>query len=59
MDLAGFAAELTLERIEWIREQVARTIADADTSELYELWAETEDLDAWLAEARALVAALA
>jgi hypothetical protein len=45
--LDGVASELTAERIEAICTMVERTTADAETSELYDLWAESGDVAAW------------
>lgn len=47
-DLAAFAAQLTPERISWIRQQQERALSDGEHSELYELWAETDSLNSWL-----------
>ncbi|MCS4277476.1 hypothetical protein M2390_002682 [Mycetocola sp. BIGb0189] len=57
-DSAPFAALLSPERIEWIRTQATRTLAGAETSELYELWEEAGELEGWLADARATLAKL-
>lgn len=57
-DLAPFTAQLTPERIASIRALVERAIASGETSELYELWAETDDFDEWITQARDLIAAL-
>lgn len=50
----AFAAHLTPERTTWLLEQSDRVLSDPETSELYELWAETGE-DEWLATARASV----
>lgn len=52
-DPAVLLAAMTPERTAWLRRQVERTIADAETSELYELWAEADLLDEWLTATRA------
>ncbi|PTR30545.1 uncharacterized protein DUF4259 [Rhodococcus sp. OK519] len=51
IDAAAFSASLTAEQREWILATLERTIADSDTSELHELWAENgpEDLAEWRA----------
>ena len=58
-DVGPFLAQVTPERVAWIRAQVGLTLAGGETSELYELWEETDELDAWVAEARTLLARLA
>lgn len=52
LDLSAFAASLTDERIGWIRTQIERALSGPETSEVYELWADTPDFDAWLTAAR-------
>ncbi len=47
-DLAAFAAQLTPERITWIRQLQQRALSDGEHSELYELWEETDSLNSWL-----------
>lgn len=51
IDAAAFARSFTPDHRAWILETLARTIADSDTSELHELWAENgpEDLETWRA----------
>ncbi|MFE3289930.1 DUF4259 domain-containing protein [Rhodococcus sp. NPDC059234] len=51
IDAAAYTASLTAEQRGWILATLERTIADSDTSELHELWAENgpEDLGAWRA----------
>lgn len=55
--LAALAPHLTPERTRWLVEQSDRVLADPDTSELYELWAEV-GADAWREPALASVARL-
>lgn len=50
----AFADHLTPERTRWLLEQADRTLSDPETSELYELWAES-GADEWLAASRASV----
>lgn len=57
-DPALFLVHVTPERVAMIRTQVERAISDADHSELYELWAETDELDDWIAPARDLLTQL-
>ncbi|NKS87118.1 DUF4259 domain-containing protein [Rhodococcus hoagii] len=49
IDAAAFCASLTPEQHAWILTTLERAIADSDTSELHELWAENgpEDLEEW------------
>ncbi|MBM4575956.1 DUF4259 domain-containing protein [Rhodococcus hoagii] len=51
IDAAAFCASLTPEQHAWILTTLERAIADSDTSELHELWAENgpEDLEEWRA----------
>ncbi|QRY63976.1 DUF4259 domain-containing protein [Gordonia sp. PDNC005] len=56
VDAVAFAASLTDEQLTRLREWIGRVLADGDTSELYELWEESEDLDEWLAASRAGIA---
>lgn len=51
IDAVAYAASLTPEQREWILATLERTIADPETSELYELWAENgpEDVEEWRA----------
>lgn len=51
IDAAAYAGSLTPEQRAWIVATLARAIADSETSELHELWAENgpEDLEAWRA----------
>ncbi|MFC9790133.1 DUF4259 domain-containing protein [Rhodococcus sp. NPDC127528] len=51
IDAAAYAGSLTPEQRGWILATLERAIADSDTSELHELWAENgpEDLEAWRA----------
>jgi hypothetical protein len=53
LDLSTVAQHFTPEAIGFIREQVQRTLSDAEHSELYELWEETDELDEWLRASRA------
>ena len=58
LDLTSFLAELSGERLSWIVDVADTTLSGAEASELYELWEETEDLDAWLRPATASVSEL-
>uniref|UniRef100_UPI0004830956 DUF4259 domain-containing protein n=1 Tax=Rhodococcus sp. UNC363MFTsu5.1 TaxID=1449069 RepID=UPI0004830956 len=51
IDAATYVGSLTPEQRAWILTTLERAIADSDTSELHELWAENgpEDLEAWRA----------
>jgi len=51
IDAAAYVASLTAEQRAWIVGTLGRAIADSDTSELHELWAENgpEDLEEWRA----------
>ncbi|TJZ75992.1 DUF4259 domain-containing protein [Rhodococcus oryzae] len=51
IDAAAYTGSLSQEQRGWILATLERTIADSDTSELHELWAENgpEDLEAWRA----------
>ncbi|RDI19010.1 uncharacterized protein DUF4259 [Rhodococcus sp. AG1013] len=51
IDAAAYAGSLTTEQRAWILTTLGRAIADSDTSELHELWAENgpEDLEEWRA----------
>ncbi|KJF20553.1 DUF4259 domain-containing protein [Rhodococcus sp. AD45-ID] len=51
IDAVAYSASLTPEQREWILATLERTIADPETSELYELWAENgpEDVEEWRA----------
>jgi hypothetical protein len=53
--LEGFAALLDPERLEWIQARLDRTLSDGESSELYELWEETDDFGDWLRASRASV----
>ncbi|MCQ9368447.1 DUF4259 domain-containing protein [Brevibacterium sp. 50QC2O2] len=57
-DLQAVAPLFTSESIGFIRNQVERTLAGAEGSELFELWEETDELDAWLQASRATLAEL-
>lgn len=59
LDLEAVAPLFTPEVVGFIRTQVRRTLSDAEHSELYELWEETDDLDAWLSASRATLDELA
>lgn len=48
LDLAPFLDELSRERLAWVVAVADRTLSGSEASELYELWEETDDLDAWL-----------
>ncbi len=52
LDISAVAHHFTPEAIEFIRDQVRRTLSDAEHSELYELWEETDELDEWLTSSR-------
>lgn len=58
LDLTGFSAELSGERLSWIVGVADTALSGAEASELYELWEETEDLDGWLRPAAASVSEL-
>lgn len=51
IDAAAYAGSLTPEQRAWIVATLARAIADSDSSELHELWAENgpDDLEEWRA----------
>ncbi len=51
IDVAAYVGSLTPEQRAWIISTLERAIADSDTSELHELWAENgpEDLEEWRA----------
>lgn len=51
IDTAAYVGSLTAEQRAWIVTTLERAIADSDTSELHELWAENgpEDLEEWRA----------
>lgn len=55
--LAAVAPHLTPERTTWLLAQADRALADADTSELYELWDEV-GVDEWRVPAAESVARL-
>ncbi|WP_068156478.1 DUF4259 domain-containing protein [Rhodococcus phenolicus] len=50
-DAAAYVRSLTEQQRAWILVTIERAIADGETSELYELWAENgpEDLETWRA----------
>ena len=52
VDAVAFAASLTDEQLARLLDWIRRVLADGDTSELYELWEESEDLDEWLTASR-------
>lgn len=54
-ELESFAAMLTPERLDWLQAQLDRALADGESSELYELWEETDELASWLAVSRVRV----
>lgn len=58
LDVAAIAPLFTPKSLAFIRAQGDRTLSDADHSELYELWEETDDFGAWLAASRATLAEL-
>ncbi len=60
IDAARYAASLTPEQRAWIVVTLERAIADADTSELFELWAENgpEELEEWRAPIESRLAGL-
>lgn len=60
VDTAAFAAELTEEQHARILETLERAIVGAETSELYDLWAENgpEDVERWSAPIRARIDSL-
>lgn len=49
IDTTAYVGSLTEKQRAWIVTTLERTVADSDTSELHELWAENgpEDLEAW------------
>ncbi|MGG7102220.1 DUF4259 domain-containing protein [Rhodococcus sp. 24CO] len=51
IDAVAYTESLTPEQREWILTTLERTIADPETSELYELWAENgpEEVEEWRA----------
>lgn len=51
IDAVAYTESLTPEQREWILATLERTIADPETSELYELWAENgpEEVEEWRA----------
>lgn len=54
LKLSTIAGHFTDENLRFLRKQVARTLSGAETSELYELWADTEDFPQWLAATESL-----
>lgn len=53
LNLSSFAAQLTSDRVKWIRAQVERALSGADYSELYDLWADTGELKSWVEASQA------
>ncbi len=51
IDAVAYTESLTPEQREWILATLERTVADPETSELYELWAENgpEEVEEWRA----------
>lgn len=47
VDVASLRAAFTPERLAWIVALAERTVEGAECSELYELWEEAGELDAW------------
>ncbi|WP_430335148.1 DUF4259 domain-containing protein [Rhodococcus sp. ACT016] len=60
IDVAVYVGSLTPEQRAWILTTLERAIADSDTSELHELWAENgpEDLEEWRAPIASRLASL-
>ncbi|GAB3621662.1 hypothetical protein GCM10027417_29240 [Glutamicibacter endophyticus] len=59
LELSTIAGHFTDENLRFLRNQVARALSGAETSELYELWADTEDFPQWLAATESLQRRLA
>lgn len=55
LDLSAVAVHFTPENVAFIHAQVKRTLSDAEHSELYELWEETPDFEAWLTVSRRIL----
>ncbi|MDR2566758.1 MAG: DUF4259 domain-containing protein [Bifidobacteriaceae bacterium] len=53
LDLADFKAQLTPERVAWVRAEMLRAMSDGAVSEAYDLWEDAGELEAWLEESRA------
>ena len=49
VDLTQVAPQFTEDRVRWIVEMADRALTDSESSELYELWEEAGELDAWRA----------
>ncbi|MFB2582149.1 DUF4259 domain-containing protein [Herbiconiux sp. P15] len=58
-DFSSFVAELSPERIAWIRHQANRAVSSAEHSELFDLWEDAGELDEWLLLARDAIGKLA
>ncbi|WP_433609083.1 DUF4259 domain-containing protein [Prescottella agglutinans] len=60
IDVVAYVGSLTPEQRAWIITALERAIADSDTSELHELWAENgpEDLEEWRAPIASRLASL-
>ena len=54
-NLEVFGAQLTADRLAWIQSQLDRTLSDGKSSELYELWEDSGDLEKWLESSRASI----
>jgi hypothetical protein len=51
--LESFTAQLDPQRLAWIQAQLDRSLSDSESSEVRELWEETDDFSNWLQSSRA------